>query len=241
MGSVPIVTSKAYAPPNKTVQLDQVLVGGGCLLLRRYNSMFEDTNSVHSFKRYEILTEGGDLAGEGFEAARSPLDVMANRFRTTSRCPSHIDIVSNDARFMTIERPAYWFCLAAAVTDQGGVIGTIRQRFRLLTTQLDVIAGDGRLLATITNRPLHPRTFIMRRADGRAELARIQKQWLGVANQLFGKEVFALQLTSDREPVLHRLALAATILIDFLYLEDAKNAASANMNSAGGGFNVSLS
>ncbi|MBV8534238.1 MAG: hypothetical protein JO128_01520 [Alphaproteobacteria bacterium] len=223
MGSVPIVTSREYVPPRNAIDMDRSLSGGARLFVRRSYSFYEDATRPQPFKRYEIVTENGDLVGEGFEAARQPLDLMAGS-ALPSRSPSHIEIFSGEARVLIIERPTSWGRLSATVSDRSGTIGCFRQRFRFLRQQLDVTAGD-RLLATIANRFLQPSIFVMRDPAGGAQLATIEKQRQGILNAVFGMPVFALQLSSNTEPVFNRLALAAAILIDFLYLEEVRTPA----------------
>lgn len=171
--------------------------------------------------RYALLTEDGALAGM---AAEYPGGAGAwiGRWWLRARRPFEMAVYGTEDRrlpALRFTRPWTWWLSELHVADADGrPLGTVRQRFTFFRRRLEIEAPDGRVLAGVEGPLLRPWTFVLKTPTGR-ELGRIEKRWSGGLTELFTNADTYLVTLPAGDPRLRRLALAAAVLVDFLWFE----------------------
>lgn len=120
---------------------------------------------------------------------------------------------------MVVQRPfTLLFARATVLDGTGRVLGTVRQRFALLSRRFTIEDADGNELAELHGPWFRPWTFRVLVAG--AEVGVIRKQWSGLGREMFTRaDDFGLEMSSAMSPALRAVCLGATFLIDFVYFE----------------------
>jgi uncharacterized protein YxjI len=189
------------------------------LVIRQRKELTEVFTSIETKNRYEVDLPDGRTIMYAQEQGEGTMDFLRRSFLNTAR-PFHIELSDERGQdVMHLHRPWRWLFSRLDVLDGGGVpIGSIQQRFAVLSKRFTVLDPSGAELAELYGPMLRPWTF--RVLVGGQEVGQITKQWSGLLREAFtDADTFGVQYGPGMSPQLRALALAATFLIDFLYFE----------------------
>ena len=196
----------------------------GRLTVRQRRSWREVVMARETRNRYQVVDGSGQMvlsveeggAGFGDFLARLVLGSM-RPFSTQVRLP--------DARppLLQLRRPFRWVFHRLEVWDGSNqLLGTITRRWSWLHRFYEIEDRVTRSQLKIVGTFLRPWTFEIRR-DGQI-IGLIQKKWSGSAQDIFtDADNFSVSLDRLEHPSLRALAFSATVLLDVVYFERAKD------------------
>ncbi len=175
--------------------------------------------------KYAILTESGSAVGYAAEQQKGIWGFLVRQFLGHWRQFS-IDIFDSSRQFcFHAVHPFRFFFQRFEIYGLNNIlIGSLQQRFSVLTKSFDVEDAHGNVILTVRSPLLKFWTFPFLR--GSREVAVVKKQWGGILAEGFtDKDTFAVEFSSEMENASERvLVLAAALFIDLQYFErKAKN------------------
>ena len=197
------------------------LRGMEAVRVRQVKEWGEILTGFETRNRYEVL-DGQDrpllFAGE----VGGGLGVTLLRLFLKAKRPFVMELRSPDNRVaLSLKRPWRWFFSRLEVQDSSGRhLGSIQQRFRLLSRRYDIEGPNGELWVTLEGPLFKPWTFFVKR--GQETVGKIVKRWTGLGKEMFtDADNFGVEFTPAlRDDAARILVLAATFLIDFVHFEN---------------------
>jgi uncharacterized protein YxjI len=130
---------------------------------------------------------------------------------------------AGDAPVLRLRRPfRFFFHRLEVTTPNGERVGAIQRRWSWLRRLYVIEDALGQEVANLFGPILRPWTFEVRL--GEEVRGTIRKRWSGLLKEAFtDADNFGVDLTRLPDPQLKALAFAATVLIDVVHFERAKN------------------
>lgn len=207
--------------PSQHLPLAEALDRADRLVVRQSRDWVELV-AFEAANKYALLTPDGALAGMMLEE-QGGAGAFLTRWWLKANRPFDMGVYAYEdprAPLLRFHRPWTWFFSRIEVSDGAGrPLGVVRRRWSWLRRTFDVEAPDGRLLARLVGPLLHPWTFVLREPRTGAELGRIAKEWTGSVSEWVTDADTFLVVLPEGQPALRRLALAAAVLVDFMYFE----------------------
>ena len=196
------------------------------LTVRQEVEMLQAFTGLETKNRYRILDpEGSDVLFAYEESG------LIARLLLRSHRPLTITIVNSagEPQLVARRRFFWFFSHLEMFAPDGGVLGRMQRRFRLLGRRFDVYDAQGPV-GQVEGPLLRPNTFWLRR-DG-VDSMKITKRWSGAAKELFtAADNFQIEFTDSTlsEPM-RWLSLGVAFSIDLDFFE----------NRGGGGLSFGL-
>jgi hypothetical protein len=168
--------------------------------------------------KYEILSIEGDSIGFAAEQQKGVGAFFARQFLGHWR-PFSISIFDIDRRqVLSAVHPFRFFFQCFEVHGpHGEKIGTLEQRFSVLSRRFDVLDAAGSLLMTMNSPLLKLWTYPFLK-DG-AEAGCVRKKWSGLQEIVLDADNFVVELGPQLTVSERWLVLAAALFIDLKYFE----------------------
>jgi uncharacterized protein YxjI len=179
---------------------------------------YQVISNLETENRYRVV----DQAGEAVLFANEESGFMSRQFLRSHRAMTLTVADSNGEVHMTAKRGRFWFFSHLDLLyPDGSPIGKLERRFALFGrrfTLTDVREGSAEIHGPITR----PHTFWVRRNG--AELAKITKEWGGVARELVTvADHFKVEFTgAGVAESLRWLIIGAAFAIDYDFFEDRR-------------------
>ncbi|PRP91146.1 Scramblase [Enhygromyxa salina] len=190
------------------------------LIIRQHKELTEVFTNMETANRYSIELPSGEAVMHAAELGEGAMALLTRSFLKARR-PFRMTVHdTTDASTLELHRPWRWlFSRLDVVAGDGQALGSIQQRFSVLTKQFSVLDPSGAELATLHGPVFRPWTFrVLVRGQ---EVGKITKEWSSLLEEAFtDADTFGVQFSSAMSPQLRALVLAATFLIDFLYFEN---------------------
>lgn len=174
--------------------------------------------------KYQILDEEQKQIGFAAEQQKGILGFLMRQFLGHYRS-FHIGFFNVDREHLfDAHHPFRIFFQKLEVAEPSGkVIGTVQQRFALLSKKFDVNDSNGKTLMSVSSPIWKIWTFPFLRQD--KEVAKIEKKWSGFLSEAFtDKDKFLVSYNSDcLNESERKVILAASIFVDLQYFEKKAN------------------
>lgn len=125
----------------------------------------------------------------------------------------------DDSLLFTVRRSGLLLKRVEAHDSQGALLGSYRAKRLSLTGAFHVYDKDGAPFADVRGK-LFKAEYTFVTPDGKAELAKVTKQWGGLAKELFtSADTYGVRVNPDfaEQPVAKMLILGAALAIDGLF------------------------
>ncbi len=195
----------------------------GTLRVRQKKEWGEILTGFETRNRYMVVGDDeqplffvGEV-GDGIGAFLLRSFLKANR-------PFTLELKTPDgATLLRLNRPWRWWLSHLDVEDSAGRhLGSIQQRFSFFERLYEVRGASGEVLAMLRGPFFKPWTFLVEQHG--QEVGKIQKQWSGLAKEMFTTaDNFGVTFGAIEDPRLRTLVVAATFLIDFVHFEQRNN------------------
>ena len=200
------------------------------LIVRQEMEPLQVFSGLETENRYKVLDPGGQEVCFACEES----GFMARQFLKSHR-PLTIKIIDGGGDLLLVaRRKFFWFFSHLEfLSPSGDLLGRMERRFSLVGRRLDLTDNNG-TAAAIQGPLLRPNTFWISR-DGR-ELARITKQWSGLAREAFTvADTFQVRFTDAAmsEPM-RWLVLGAAFAIDLDFFEERNRRSGLRPGTLGG-------
>jgi uncharacterized protein YxjI len=171
-----------------------------------------DVYDDHQMQALHVKEEGGGFSGFLARTFLGPLRPFRATVSDMEQQP-----------LLALRRPfRFIFHRLEVRSPQGELLGAIQKKWSWIRRIYDIEDGDGRVRAELFGPILKPWTFEIR-VEGRMQGA-IRKRWGGFAKEMFtDADNFGVDFGDLEDPSLKALAFAATVLIDVVHFERAKN------------------
>ena len=196
----------------------QALVHAPSLMVHQKKEMLEVFSGFETQNRYEVRDPNGQLAMYAGEEGGGGMDFITRSFLKAKRPFTMRLTDAYGAPAYVLRRPWNWFLSELHVQDAAGQpIGMIDEQWAFFARRFIITGANGEQLAELHGPWFKPWTF--RILQNGQEVGAIKKQWSGFLKEAFtDADNFGLELGPQMNPQLRALALAATFLIDFLFL-----------------------
>jgi uncharacterized protein YxjI len=189
--------------------MDTFLDGLSGIGLHQRRKVFEMRN------QYTLSDEEGTTIGTVEQVGQSAFTFIA-RLLSDWDVVLPVSLAVNDAEgnlVLALRKP--WFRYAVAVTRGDGTkIGEVIKRVRLGKAQFGVVDADGQPLGEVKAENWRARDFRIE-DTGATEVARVTKQWRGLATELFtDADSYAVTFPPTTGEPMRSLALAAALSVD---------------------------
>jgi uncharacterized protein YxjI len=216
-------TEVAYKGPMNLESLEEVIV------VQR-KELGEIIFSTETRNKYEIKNAQGQLVGFAAEQGKGLLGLLFRHFLGHWR---KFDIKIFDEKrshFLTAHHPFRFFFQAVEVSDAGGkLLGTLQQRFSILSKRFDVLDAAGNVLLQMKSGLFRIWTFPFLKNG--TEVARIEKKWAGLLSEVF-TDADKFRIAFGRASLLEKqLLLAAGIFVDLQYFEETAHKSSSSSST----------
>ena len=186
------------------------------LIVRQEVEHLEVFTGFETANRYSVSTVEGDTLLYASEES----GWLARQFLRNHR-PMTLHVVDGDGNpVLTASRAFFWFLSHLHVEDgEGNPVGSLQRRFGILKRKFTVEDASGQILAQVEGPMFRPNTFMLYRQG--KEVARITKQWGGVAREAFtDADTFRVQTdTSATDQAFALMVLATALAIDLDFFE----------------------
>ena len=184
------------------------------LIVRQEVEHLEVFTGFETQNRYSVNTPEGERVMYAYEESG-----FLGRLFLRKHRPLTMHVVDGQGQpVIAASRSFFWFLSHLHVRDgDDRPVGSLRRHFAFPSRRFTLEDPEGATLAEIRGPLFRPNTFIVHK-DG-AEVARITKQWSGIAREVFtDADTFRVQMDSgtiDSELALIVLAAAFAIDLDF--------------------------
>jgi uncharacterized protein YxjI len=193
------------------VPIELSLLDRDTIVVKQKAKLFELRN------QYQLLDPAGVPIGAVEQVRQSPLAVLTRVFSDLDvALPMHLEVRdATGAPALLIGKR--WLRMAVEVRGPGGEhYGTIRKRIRLGKARFTLIDAGGTQVGEVRAENWRARDFAIRGNEGQ-EVARVAKQWAGVAKELFtDADNYVIHLMPEATGSLRALALASAWAIDIV-------------------------
>ncbi len=220
--SGPVATDelrKARAPSALAV-IDGQLSTHTRLILRQRKDWGEIFTGWEKANRYEVHDASGAVLLHAFEVSTGGWSVLSRVLLRAQR-PFRMEVTRGDGSpVVTLVRPwRFWLSRLEVVGPDARPLGRVEQRFSFVRRIYQVFDDQGRTLFEVVGPLLRPWTFLFLQAG--QEVGSTSKKWRGLGIEAFtDADTYVIEWSAARlRPGSHLLAVAATILIDFVHFE----------------------
>ena len=186
------------------------------LIVRQQVEHLEVFTGIETANRYTVSTVEGEELLHAYEES----GWLARLFLKTHR-PLTLHIIDQEGQpVLSASRGFFWFLSHLHMQDGADrPIGSLRRRLTFLNRKFNLEDSSGATVAEVRGRLLRPNTFILYVDD--TEVARITKQWGGLAKEAFSDaDTFRVQQdTRGRDQDFSLLVLATAFAIDLDFFE----------------------
>ena len=186
------------------------------LTVRQEVEMLQAFTGLETENRYRILDSSGSDVLFAYEESG-----FIARLLLRSHRPLIIKIVNNDGEPQLVARRRFcWFFSHLEMfAPDGGVLGRMQRRFKLLGRRFDLYDADGHV-GHVEGPLFRPNTFWLRR-DG-VDSMKITKRWSGAAKEMFtAADNFQIEFTdSTLSESMRWLSLGVAFSIDLDFFEN---------------------
>ncbi len=186
------------------------------LTVRQEVEMLQAFTGLETENRYRILDSSGSDVLFAYEESG-----FIARLLLRSHRPLTIKIVNNDGEPQLVARRRFfWFFSHLEMfAPDGGVLGRMQRRFKLLGRRFDLYDADGHV-GHVEGPLFRPNTFWLRR-DG-VDSMKITKRWSGAAKEMFtAADNFQIEFTdSTLSESMRWLSLGVAFSIDLDFFEN---------------------
>jgi uncharacterized protein YxjI len=211
-------------PAMTAVALHEEFAAHRRLSIRQRKKWFEMLTNFDSKNSYAVYDEEGNHTlqvkedGSGFVS-------MLKRFFLRQYRPFTSTVYDNPIPkpMMKLKRPwRFYFHEMQVHAADGTTLGSIVLRFAWFRRRYDILDAQGALVAELFGPFLQPWTFEIL-VNG-SKVGMIQKRWSGALKEIFTEaDNFAVTFDDIKDPKVKELCFAATVLIDVVHFEYAKN------------------
>ena len=197
-----------------------VLASADSLVIRQREEMTEVFTNIETSNQYTVSLPSGATLFHVAEQSGGAMAFLTRNFLGSKRPFDMTVLAAGGGAGLHLRRPWRWLFSSLEVADTNGQpLGTIQQRFSMLSKRFSVLDANGAEIAQLHGPLLRPWTFrVMVRGQ---EVGKITKEWSGLLREAFtDADTFGVQYGPSMGEPLRSLALAATFLIDFLYFEE---------------------
>ena len=181
------------------------------LVVRQRAKLFELRN------QYELFDSTGQPVGVVEQVNQSPLAVLTRIFSNLDvMLPMQLEVCdSQGVVVLTLNKP--WFRMTVNVTGPAATpLGSIRKQVRLGKARFSLFDPAGGVAGEVRAQNWRARDFAVLDASG-TEVARVAKQWAGVARELFtDADNYVIHISPSAQGDLRGLAIAAAWAIDIV-------------------------
>lgn len=181
------------------------------LVVRQRAKLFELRN------QYDLFDSTGQPVGVVEQVNQSPLAVLTRIFSNLDvMLPMQLEVRdSQDAQVLTLNKP--WFRMTVDVAGPAGTpLGSIRKQVRLGKARFSLFDPAGGAAGEVRAQNWRARDFAVMDASG-TEIARVAKQWAGVARELFtDADNYVIHISPSAQGDIRGLAIAAAWAIDIV-------------------------
>lgn len=165
--------------------------------------------------QYQLSDESGQPLGAVEQVGQSPF-TFAVRLLSDLDVVLPVSLAVNDTQgnlVLALRKP--WFRYAVAVTRGDGTpLGDVVKRIRLGKAAFSIVDPNGQALGEVKAENWRARDFRIEDVAG-AEVARVTKQWRGLATELFtDADSYAVTFPESTGEPIRSLALAAALSVD---------------------------
>ena len=197
---------------------DSALLQAETLVVQQKAKLFELRN------QYQILDATGQPLGAVEQVNQSALTVLARIFSQLDvALPMHLEVRdATGLAVLHVQKP--WFRMRVAVLDSAGtVLGTIRKQIRLGKARFLLADPADNVIGEVQAQNWRARDFVVNDANG-LEVARVAKQWAGVAKELFtDADNYVIHLSPALTGPLRGLAIGSAWAIDIIMKQKDTN------------------
>ena len=190
---------------------DSTLLQTETLVVKQKAKLFELRN------QYQLLDATGQPIGEVEQVRQSPLAMLTRIFSDLDvALPMQLAIRdANGLAALTVQKP--WFRMRVEVLDAAGAsLGFVRKQIRLGKARFQLVDPAGGVLGEVQAQNWRARDFLITDATG-LEVARVAKQWAGVAKELFtDADNYVIHVSPALTGPLRGLAIASVWAIDII-------------------------
>lgn len=197
---------------------DSPLLQAETLVVQQKAKLFELRN------QYQLLDGTGQPIGAVEQVNQSALTVLARIFSQLDvALPMQLEIRdATGLAVLHIQKP--WFRMRVEVLDSAGtLLGTIRKQIRLGKARFLLLDPGGNVVGEVQAQNWRARDFVINDASG-VEVARVAKQWAGIAKELFtDADNYAIHLSPSLAGPLRGLAIGSAWAIDIIMKQKDTN------------------
>lgn len=179
------------------------------LVVRQKTKLFELRN------QYELFDATGQPAGTVEQVNQSPLAVLTRIFSDLDvALPMELEVRdAGGVPALRLRKP--WFRMTCDVTDGTGMaLGSIRKKVRFGKARFSLLDPGGTAVGEVRAQNWRARDFSVVDATG-LEVARVAKQWAGIARELFtDADHYVIHVSPSAQGPIRGLAVAAAWAID---------------------------
>ncbi|MCB0394941.1 MAG: hypothetical protein KDD25_10295 [Bdellovibrionales bacterium] len=189
------------------------------LLIRQKFEMAE-LFGFETRNKYSIESEDGVSIGFAAEQQKGFWGLIFRGFFGHWRRFDIFIFDSERNKIATLHHPFRWFFQRIEVRDQRNqLIGSLQQRFSILSKNFDVEDAFGRAVMTVRSPVWKFWTFVFKR--GPQEVGRVEKKWSGLLNEVFtDRDHFRVSFSPSVSDSNSRLLqLSAGLFVDLQYFE----------------------
>jgi uncharacterized protein YxjI len=174
---------------------------------------------IETRNSYDVTDEHGHEVAFAAEQGEGVSSFFARQWLGHWRSFEIVVYTAEHDEALVLRHPFRPFLKRLEVLDDGGeLLGTVQQRFSLLSKRFDVLNAKGQVIMEVAS-PIWKRWTFPFTSDGR-EVARVKKKWSGFFSEAFtDRDDFAVEYGSDLSEVERRLVLAAALFVDLAYFE----------------------
>ena len=190
---------------------DSALLQTETLVVKQKAKLFELRN------QYQLLDAAGRPIGAVEQVNQSPLAVLTRIFSDLDvALPMRLEIRdATGLAALTVQKP--WFRMRVEVLDAGGAtLGFVKKQIRLGKARFQLLDPAGGVAGEVQAQNWRARDFVITDATG-LEIARVAKQWAGVARELFtDADHYVIHVSPALAGPLRGLAIASVWAIDII-------------------------
>jgi len=201
------------------------------LTVRQSVEMLQVFTGLEAKNRYSILDPGGNELLYAYEES----GFWGRQFLGGHRPLSLKFIDPQGKQELTASLSFFWFFSHLKLQSlQGGVLGRMERRFKLLGRRFDLFDDKG-IVGSIEGPLFRPNTFWVR--QGEVDLAKVTKRWSGVSREVFtSADTFEVEYIVPTIPESMRwLILGSAFAIDLDFFESRDRGGLMGLGGLGGG------
>lgn len=194
------------------------------LTVRQKKRWIEILLAWEAKNRYDVFDEQGLPALRVEETGRGFGELLKRLFLGPLRpFSSIVSDQQSDEVLLQLRRPfRFIFHRLEIRSGTGELVGAIQRRWSWIRRIYTIEDASGQPIAQLFGPILKPWTFEVRVNE--RVIGTVRKRWSGLLKEMFtDADNFGIELGQIEDPTLKALAFAATVLVDVVHFERAKN------------------